>query len=308
VSNLLGAFGVTARETRLTAMLGFVLSRTSEPLLQLFGFSGRLQEISVEAMDATGRSDIRIVTSRGTGVVEAKLDASDPRPQAQKYWARWRVLLTSRAPGSHVLRGTRYRYVAWSDLGTALERATRTGSPRTRFLCEQLLAHLKESHMVRHHPVEVYAREINERATLNLFLKAWLYFCRYEVRGRLAEAQYFAPHFGRAIAADQFGIRRGISYVAKIQTIRSAASPGEFYQIARHERGARWFRRHRGYLHDAAAHWQWRKNEKRAIVLLGQPYLVFNPPIDKERLQPRRQGFLAKRTFSFDELFAAWNR
>jgi hypothetical protein len=39
-------------------------------------------------------------------------------------------------------------------------------------------------------------------------------------------------------------------------------------------------------------------------LLLGEPRLVFNPSIRKERLQ-KGKGWLSRRFFSFDELFAA---
>jgi len=38
---------------------------------------------------------------------------------------------------------------------------------------------------------------------------------------------------------------------------------------------------------------------------MGKPRLVFAPPIKKECLVAGT-GFLSKRFFSFDELFAAW--
>jgi hypothetical protein len=41
--------------------------------------------------------------------------------------------------------------------------------------------------------------------------------------------------------------------------------------------------------------------------LLGQPRLVFNPPIGKKYLQPG-SGFLIKHFFFFDDLFKAWQR
>lgn len=63
--------------------------------------------------------------------------------------------------------------------------------------------------MVRTDSVEIYTREINVPETLDLFLKCRLYGCRHEPHSRLAEAHYFAPHFGRAVAQSRLSIRRG---------------------------------------------------------------------------------------------------
>ena len=67
--------------------------------------------------------------------------------------------------------------------------------------------------------VEIYAREVNNEETLALFLKAQMYGCRYEKSSRLAEAHYFAPHFGQQIARDHPGVRVGISYIASIERV-----------------------------------------------------------------------------------------
>jgi len=42
-------------------------------------------------------------------------------------------------------------------------------------------------------------------------------------------------------------------------------------------------------------------------LLLGAPRLVFNPPVKKGNLQ-KGTGWLSRRFFSFDELFAAWGK
>ena len=67
--------------------------------------------------------------------------------------------------------------------------------------------------------VEIYAREVNNEETLALFLKAQMYGCRYEKSSRLAEAHYFAPHFGQQIARNHPGVRVGISYIASIERV-----------------------------------------------------------------------------------------
>jgi len=94
VVSLLGAFGQSLKETRLTAWLGYLLSLKPEWLAPLFGFKGNVLEISLENYHEDGRSDILVKTSQGLGVIEAKVDATDASAQLKRYQARWRALLT----------------------------------------------------------------------------------------------------------------------------------------------------------------------------------------------------------------------
>ena len=48
VSTLVGAFGSAVRETRLTALLGYLIALESEHFLTLFGFKGNLYGKDVE--------------------------------------------------------------------------------------------------------------------------------------------------------------------------------------------------------------------------------------------------------------------
>src|SRR2546425_10297348 len=81
VSTLTGAFGQSLRETRLTAVLGYLIAINPEPFFALFGFRGMPQSVSLEMAHDDGRSDILIETSLGVGVIEAKVDATDPLKQ-----------------------------------------------------------------------------------------------------------------------------------------------------------------------------------------------------------------------------------
>jgi hypothetical protein len=48
--------------------------------------------------------------------------------------------------------------------------------------------------------------------------------CTYQEGSRMAEALYFAPHFGQAIARNHPGVRVGISYIARIESIEVVES------------------------------------------------------------------------------------
>src|ERR1700685_215736 len=94
VSSLAGAFGSALRETRLTAMLGYLIALEPRLFCDLFGFRGTPLSVSLETRHESDRSDILVKTASGLGVIEAKITGKNPASQAQKYPAKWRVLLT----------------------------------------------------------------------------------------------------------------------------------------------------------------------------------------------------------------------
>ena len=306
VSSLAGAFGNALRETRLTAMLGYLIALQPERFCGLFGFRGTPVSVSLEMRHAADRSDIWIETTAGFGAVEAKVCATDPFTQSQKYPAKWRVLLTEHIPTSkqRQLRGV--KYFRWRDLEELLRQLAGSTNNRVRFLSRDLLSYLKEHSMMKTDKSdEIYAREINNEESLAAFLKARMYRCWYQKGSRLAEVAYFAPHFGQQIARDHPGVKVGISYIARIERVEVVDTWQNFLKIVREVRGGQWLNSHMPLLlpwhgrgHD------WRKTT-RSILFLSTPRLVFNPPVLKENLV-KGKGFLNERYFSFDTLFAAW--
>ena len=167
---------------------------------------------------------------------------------------------------------------------------------------------LGRHHMIKpQEPVEIYAREINEPMTLTLFLKSQLYGCWYDAGSRLPQAKYFAPHFGRSIAETHPGVHIGISYIARIEEIAVVGDWEDFINTVKSIRNGTWLNKHRDEVYALKNHegWDWKSDRKRAFLFLGQPRLVFTPPVKKENLQSGK-GWLSKRFLSFDELFAAW--
>lgn len=304
VSTLTGAFGQSLQETRLTALLGYLIALNPKPFLDLFSFRGLPQRVCLEKRHDEGRSDILIETNLGTGIIEAKVDATDPLLQSHRYPARWIALLTHRVPHKAVIG--RASYVTWHRLAELLEILGKSGSPRQRVLSSDLLGYMQEHHMAKERAsVEIYAREINEPVTLALFLQAQLYGCHYQAGSRLSEALYFAPHFGKSITHEHPGVSVGISYISRIVSVGHATAWKDFRQLMYDERGSVWWNRHKNLLQELRQKWTWDKGQHRSFLLLGKPRLAFNPPVRKEKLQ-RGRGWLSKRFFSFDELFAAW--
>jgi len=303
VSSLAGSFGSGLRETRLTAVLGYLVALEAPKFCELFGFTGHPRSVSLETRHDRDRSDILIATTDGVGVVEAKVGKHNPFDQSLKYPANWRVLLTEYLPLRNERTHVGSRYLRWRDLLSLLDNLAKSRRPEVRFLSSDLKRYLAEHNMIpKTESVEIYAREINEEKTLSLFLHGRMYGCNYESSSRLPEALYFAPHFGKSIASNHPGIHAGISYVAKIETVEVVESFRELCDTSGQIRGKSWLKKHLNLL-APVKDWDWTK--RKSFLFLDSPRLVFNPPIYKGNLQ-NGSGWLSKRVFSFDEFFAAW--
>lgn len=307
VSSLAGAFGEGLRETRLTALLGYLIALEPEPWLHILGFHGQATDVAVETHQESGRSDIEIRTTSGVGIIEAKIDSTDPLRQALKYNANWRVLLTDHAPLRRKQSHRGIRYIRWADLIPQLRRHAASTNHRLRFVAGDLITYLEEHHMVsRGTPSpEIYAREINNEETLALFLHGRMYGCWHQNGSRLGEAHYFAPHFGRFIANSHPGIHTGISYIAKIDNVRTVVTWQDWVNAVRDVRGKVWYKKHAANMAPLRKQWSWKGQKARDILFLGEPRLAFTPAIRKENIQTGR-GFLSKLYLTFDELYQAW--
>lgn len=306
VSTLLGAFGGSIRETRITALLGFLIALNPNPFLEFFGFKGKALSVRLENMESDGRSDIRIETSEGIGIVEAKVGASDPLEQSKKYNADWKVLLTQRVSSASIKGARNTNYLNWQKIASLLDTLSRSRNSKVKFISQDLYNYLEEFHMVkRRESVEIYAREINEEITLAFFLKAQMYGCKYEAGSRLPEALYFAPHFGQAISDAHPGVHIGISYIARIERVEVIETWKELMDTIIIVRGKHWMKSHFSEIKPLKTEWDWSKRKKRSFLFLATPRLAFNPPVKKEFLQ-KGKGWLSKRFLSFDELFYAW--
>jgi len=312
VSTFVGVFGSSVRETRLTAILGYLIALEPKPFMSLFGFTGKPIEVQLESRHNEDRSDILVTTTDGRGVIEAKVDATDPIKQSKKYKAKWKVLLTQYVPSTN-RRDRNIKYLHWESLAKALKIIKKSNNQRVKFLSGDLLSYLEEKRMVKNKDsAEIYAREINEPVTLTMFLKGQMYGCDYEKRNRVAEAIYFAPHFGKNIADMYPGVRVGISYIAKIEEVVVVETYTELMEaIKSHKKN---FRKNSSWLNSAIYYskpikskWKWGKYGKRSFLFLSSPRLVFNPPIHKEKIQ-KGKGWLSKRVLSFEELFIGWEK
>jgi len=308
VSTLIGAFGSSIKETRLTALLGYLIALEPEQFLATFGFKGKARSILLENREDVGRSDIRIETTSGVGIVEAKVGGVDPLGQSKQYKSNWTALLTQHSP-AHRQRGLRsVKYINWQHIANLLDKLLHSHSPKVRFISQDLRNYLEENGMIKKsESVEIYAREINEPVTLAMFLKAHIYGCWYESGSRLPKAQYFAPHFGQSIAYTHPGVHVGVSYIARIEHVEVVEKWEDLVDAIISIRGKHWWKSNSPIIDPIKTNpdWDWSGGKKRSFLFLSKPRLVFNPPVLKGNLQ-KGKGWLSKRFLSFDELFKAW--
>ena len=116
VKSLAGSFGSTLRETRITALLGYLIALKPDEFISFFGFRGKTRGVVLESRHESDRSDVLIETTKGVGIIEAKTDASDPFEQVKKYKAKWKVLLTRYRPASNQKKIRNIEYFLWKDL------------------------------------------------------------------------------------------------------------------------------------------------------------------------------------------------
>jgi hypothetical protein len=309
VASLLGALGASLRETRITAMLGYLIAHDPGCWQSLFRLSRPISSVGIEADYERDRADITIDTPTELIVVEAKVSWADPKEQARRYDGDRKYLFTNYVPKPGQ-SSSRLSYVTWSRVATFLKSLIRgTGRPYVRHLAKELIQYMREHQLIRSRDsVEIYARELNDELTLSTFLKCQVYGCRLEKGGgTISRALYFAPHLGQRIARQHPGIFSGVSYVSRIEAVEVTDTWQSFEAAATRQRGRRWLRKHRDLLQRLRSGWTWNSRTQRSIAFLGTPRLVFNPPINKNLLQKGR-GWLSRRTFTFDEMFDAWSK
>jgi hypothetical protein len=310
VTSFLGSLGGTLRETRITAMIGYLISHYPEPWQNFFSMKKPISSVGIEADYERDRADVVIDSTAERVIVEAKVVWADPREQAKKYDGSRKFLFTNFIPPSEY-SSPRVRYVDWDDVSQFLNTIAKSGAkPYVRHLSKELINYMKEHQLIRSRDsVEIYARELNDELTVNTFLKANIYGCWLERGGgTIARSLYFAPHFGKYIASEHPGIYTGISYLAKIEAVEVVDTWKSFLAAARKVRGGWWLNKHHDLLRQLRRGWgDWDEKNQRSFAFLATPRLVFNPPINKDLLQ-KGKGWLSRRTFSFDELFAAWGK
>jgi hypothetical protein len=315
VSSFAGSFGASLKETRLTAILGYLIALEPKIFCHAFGITGEIESVVLEAPHDQGRSDILIKGSHGLGVVEAKIDATNPSTQAKQYGAKWQVLLTEFLPTLKQKKDRRTTYYCWRDIAKLIrENASAFSTAKARFIGKDLIMYLKEHNMIRDdEPFEIYTRDINDDYSVNMFLKGQVYGCEYEQGSRLFKARYFAPYFDRDISASKTvqdlhpGFQAGVSYIGKIIAIETSETHTDFEATAKELRKRPGCKKKWNCSEAIKEFFDGRKFPA-CFIFLDNPRLAFNPSIQKKYLQASPRNTLSQLFWSFDEFYRAWER
>lgn len=154
--------------------------------------------------------------------------------------------------------------------------------------------------------VEIYSRDVAEYDAVKMFFDLQLYVCKTLQTPKPRKAQYFAPYFAQKVRNSFPTIQEGFTYIAVIKETTLIDSWKAFKAEChkRKDNGQEWMDTHTTTLNELENAWSW--DVDHTLFFLGEPRLVFNPPILK-RTFGGGSGQLAKHYFSFDNLYEAWN-
>ena len=307
-NNLISAFGVGVKETRLTSYLGYLLSLDIHDLNKYFLIEYPILNILIEKKLDTQRCDIIIETTDSTIIIEAKKNNANTSKQLIKQYQEY--ITTKKV---HVISLTRndHNYEndilsrSWSKVYEVLQK-TSYNNYKQRVLSEEFMNHLEDVGMVNLNNKEVYARDVNKIPNLSLFLQAHVYFCR--VNDNIYKCSYFAPYFGNKVSTISPGIKEGMSYIAKIEHHVEVNSFEELSKSIKMHMKKNKLKTDKEYIDKLIL--EVKDDEKydekipHLVLLLGKPRMLFNPPIGKAFLMDGN-GFLSKRYYEFDDLFEA---
>lgn len=304
LTSFLGVFGSDLKEVRLTSTLGYLIAQTPEEFKKLFKLKNDILSVNVEEREEAGRVDIKIRTAKENIDLEAKVNTIDATVQSQKYAGKHKILLSNHIPSLRQRKSKRIQYVNWDEVHNVLKVLSTRNFSSVKFIATEIIKYLQSHHVISMtKPIEIYLREINDEASLNLFLKSGFYCCDYKSNSNLYKAIYFAPHFGLHIEQEHAGIQCGISYIARIERLEVVDDWKHLSEVIRKVRGQLWVRKNKQYLDKIHHNWVW-GNNRRIIFFLAKPINIFNPAIKKSNLQAGT-GRLSKSFLSFDELFRA---
>lgn len=328
VGSFLSVLG-SLRETRLTAVLGFLVSRFPEEFGPLLGFRHLpADEISVEETDAGDRYDVLIRQSGETHIIEGKIGPTQRVDQLLRYVRSVRRTRGRRPALTVVDDGSEFsqsrqsafqqvnrhvkslRFVTWSQVAevchgiTGKRRFINADSTGT-VIAQEMATHLKENNMTTEAQPEIYLRDVSDTTSVQLYFRHNLYKSQSKFYNSARRNLYFAPYFTRkmanAISQDNLvPIGEGISFVSRVQKVQVIETRDvlAFLKANKHPKAE-----------DAAE--IIRQNHRAREVLLmalGEPRLMFVSPVTKAKLSrviPFGSGLMGSRSCTFDDLLAA---
>lgn len=328
VGSFLSVFG-ELRETRLTAVLGFLVAQFPGEFGDLLGFRhSSLDEVSVEETDEGTRYDLLIRRSGETHIIEGKIGPTQRVDQLLRYIRRVRKQ-TGRRPALTVVDdGSQFsqsrqrsfqrvqrevrslRFVTWSEVAALCGDIVRKKRNATRthlgtVIARELAQQLQENNMTTDPQPEIYLRDVSSTSSVELFFRHHIYKCQSRYYNSARRNLYFAPYFTRTMAdtiseVNLVPVGEGISFVSRIHSV----------QVIDKRDILAFLKEHRHPHAKEAADLIIRSHRARDILLmlLGVPRLLFLSPVTKGKLSKSQRfgrGAMGSRSCSFDDLLAA---
>lgn len=328
VGSFLSVLG-SLRETRLTAVLGFLVSRFPEAFGTTLGFRpSSSDEIAVEETDAGDRYDVLIRQSGAIHILEGKIGPTQQVDQLLRYIRSVRNR-TGRRPsltlvddGSEFLQSRQrafqkihgqvesLHFVTWADVAKVCrsissKRRTFNADPTGWVIAQELFRHLLEHSMTTEAQPEIYLRDVSDIHSVQLYFRHNIYKCQTKYFNSAQRNLYFAPYFTRqmadAISEDNLvPIGEGLSFVSRVQKVLVLETKDvlAFLKANKHPSPKE------------AAEIIRRSHRAREVLLmtLGEPRLMFVSPVTKAKLSkviPFGKGAMGSRSCTFDDLLAA---
>ena len=326
VGSFLSVLG-TLRETRLTAVLGYLVSRFPGEFGPLLGYRHLpADEVSVEEFDNGDRYDVLIRQSGECHIIEGKVGSTQNVNQLLRYICSRR---RTRKPSLTVVdegsefrqaqqrafqqvrrRVKQLRFVTWTEvaavcLAIAKKRRNFTTDPTVAVIANELASHLKENQMTTEPLPEIYLRDVSDINSVQLYFRHHIYKCQTKFYNSARRNLYFAPYFthrmAEKISADNLvPVGEGISFVSRVEKVQVIET-----------REVQAYLKSDGHPKPKEAAEIIRKNHREREVLLmtlGEPRLMFVSPVTKAKLRniiPFGVGAMGSRSCTFDNLLAA---
>ncbi len=322
ISDLFSALG-DLRETRLTAVLGYLIAKAPNAFGPLFlDRLARIDEILIEEPEDSSRYDLVIRTAKKLVIVEAKVGYLQAPLQIRRYVQNLRKKGSQKDISLYLLdRGsdrlqTEIEQIKkefpncqvypkrWTDVADAIDQECRSKKlqkalPEVIAIAQELVKHLKEYQMAQSAMKEVYIRQLSGDS-LELFFRYQVYKCQSKFAKSALQHLYFAPLFTARAPKDfaersMLPIERGLSYVARIEQGRVVRRN----QVLEYLKSSG----HRSSKEAASEILRQTRSKEFLVLLLGEIFQLFQTPLSSRKLGVK--GMLSQKTMTFGELFAA---
>jgi hypothetical protein len=317
------------RETRLTAVLGYLMTRFPNEFGALLGFTpSPLDRVSVEETDEGDRYDVLVRQSGSIHLIEGKLGMEQRLDQLLRYIQSKRrqhgvrPSLTVVDDGSEAAQSRlrafepirkqvcSLRFVTWADVAKVcqdiLRRKRSLIQDRTgTVIAKEFLLHLQDHHMTHERHPEIYLRDVGTKDSVELYFRHSIYKCQASFINSARHNLYFAPYFTRQMAdairqTNLVPVGEGISFVSQVESVLVIDTKGvqDYLKELKHPT-----------YKEAADLIRKNHREKQVLLMrLGTPRLMFASPVTKHKLN-RQGGFglgaMGSRSITFDRLLEA---